>query len=198
MPVRAVRRWGIRGVLAAGLGATAYVLTVRGALTLDLGVGRSVRSLGPLRATIDAPRETVFDVVADPYLGRTPRAMENKLRVLDRGKDLVLAAHFTPIPGGLVATTVETVHFDPPQRISFRLVRGPVPYVTETFELRNGNDGGTDFVYTGEMGTDLWALGRWWGNVVATAWERTVERSIESIKAEAERRTTGGGDLSQR
>jgi len=107
--------------------------------------------------------------------------------VLERGSDLVLAAHFTPIPGGLVATTVETVRFDRPRGISFRLVRGPVPYVTETFELRE-HDAGTEFIYSGEMGTDLWGLGRWWSGVVAPTWERAVEQSVASIKAEAERR----------
>jgi len=186
-PARAVGRWGAGAAVAAGLGATACVLTVRGALTVDLGIGRSLRSLGPSQTIINAPREVVFDVISGPYLERTPRAMEAKLHVLERGSDLVLAAHFTPIPGGLVATTVETVHFDRPRSISFRLVRGPVPYVTETFALRE-HDAGTEFIYSGEMGTDLWGLGRWWAGVVAPTWERTVEQSVASIKAEAERR----------
>jgi len=186
-PARAAGRWGAGAAVAAGVGATACVLTVRGALTVDLGIGRSLRSLGPIQTIIDAPREVVFDVISDPYLGRTPRAMQAKLHVLERGSDLVLAAHFTPIPGGLVATTVETVRFDRPRSISFRLVRGPVPYVTETFELRE-HDAGTEFIYSGEMGTDLWGLGRWWSGVVAPTWERAVEQSVASIKAEAERR----------
>jgi hypothetical protein len=52
-----------------------------------------------------APRELVFDVIAEPYLGQTPRALAGKLRVLERGSDMVLAAHFTPLGGrlGLVA-----------------------------------------------------------------------------------------------
>lgn len=148
--VRAVRHWGAVAAIMAGAGVTAAVLALRGALTVDLGIGRSVRPLGPIRTTINAPREVVFDVISDPYLRRTPRAMEAKLHVLERGSDLVLAAHFTPIPGGLVATTVETVHFDRPRSISFRLVRGPVPYVTETFELRE-HDTGAEFIYSGEM-----------------------------------------------
>jgi hypothetical protein len=185
--VRAVRRWGAVGAIAVGAGVAAAVLALRGALTVDLGIGRSLRPLGPFRSIINAPREIVFDVISDPYLRRTPRAMEAKLHVLERGSDLVLAAHFTPIPGGLVATTVETVHFDRPRSISFRLVRGPVPYVTERFELRE-HDAGTEFIYAGEMGTDLWGLGRWWAGVIAPTWERTVVQSVASIKAEAERR----------
>ena len=84
-----------------------------------------------------APRELVFDVIAEPYLGRAPRALAAKLRVLERGSDMVLAAHFTPLGGrlGLVAQTVETVRFTRPERVDFRLVRGPVPHVVEAFVL---------------------------------------------------------------
>ena len=61
----------------------------------------------------------------------------------------------------------------------FRLVRGPVPHVVEQFRLEEA-DGGTELGYSGELGTDLWALGRWWGAGVARRWE------------EAERRAAGG------
>src|SRR5690242_5800607 len=79
------------------LAGGSYVLTARGALALDLGWGRRVRPLGPSRTSIKAPPEVVFDVIAAPYLGRTPRAMAGSLRVLERGADMVVAAHYTPI-----------------------------------------------------------------------------------------------------
>src|SRR5215213_6156836 len=123
---------GIIGVLAVAGGG--YALVVRGALTLDLGVGRRVRPLGPIERTMAAPPETVFDVIAAPYLGRTPRAMQDKLEVWERGSDTALAAHNTP-NGPMTTTTVELVRFDRPYRISFRLVRGPVPHVMETYDL---------------------------------------------------------------
>jgi uncharacterized protein YndB with AHSA1/START domain len=176
---------GILGIVAAA-GAGGYALLARGALTLDLGVGRRVRPLGPIERTIAAPPETVFDVIAAPYLERTPRAMQDKLEVWERGSDMALAAHFTTT-GRLTTTTVETVRFERPHRISFRLLRGPVPHVTETYELRAAPTG-TAFIYSGELGTDLWRLGSWWGDRVATPWERAVAASIESIAAEAERR----------
>jgi hypothetical protein len=161
-------------------------LVVRGALALDLGVGRRVLPLGPITRSIAAPPEVVFDVIAGPYLDRTPRAMQDKLRVLERGSDMVLAAHFTTA-GRLTTTTIETVRFERPHRVSFRLVRGPVPHVVETFEL-NRIVTGTEFVYAGEIGADLWQLGEWWARRVRVPWERTVADSLESIKAEAERR----------
>jgi hypothetical protein len=172
-------------LLAAGAGG-GYLLVARGALTLDLGLGRRVRPLGPITRSVAAPRETVFDVVAGPYLGRTPRAMEDKLDVWERGSDMVLAAHFTSV-GRFTTTTVETVRFERPHSISFRLVRGPVPHVTESYELEPEGDG-TRFTYRGELGADLWALGAWWAGRVAGPWERTVAASIDAIAAEAERR----------
>jgi hypothetical protein len=167
--------------------ATGYVLLVRGALAPDLGIGRRTRPLGPIRMDVAAPPETVFDVVAGPYLGKTPRAMADKLRVLERGSDLVLAAHFTKVGRGLTATTIETVRFERPELISFRLVRGPVPHLLETYELR-GEAAGTSFEYHGELGTDLWGLGQWWGERVARVWERAVARSLQRIRSESERR----------
>jgi hypothetical protein len=172
-----------------GGAAVGYVLVVRGALTLDLGLGRRLRPLGPLRVDIVAPRETVFDVIAAPYLGRTPRAMGAELDVLERGSDMVLATHFTPVSAGLTAATMETVRFERPERIAFRLVRGPVPHVLEAFELRE-TEGGTELEYRGELGTDLWRVGSWWGELVARPWERTVAESLSGIRAEAERRAT--------
>jgi hypothetical protein len=176
-------RWAAATVGLGGL----YVQVVRGALTLDLHIGRRVRSLGPLRVRIRAPREVVFDVIAAPYLGKTPRALADKLEVLERGSDLVLAAHFTNVGRGLTTTTVETVRFARPERVAFRLVRGPVPHVLERYELRE-LDGETDFEYRGELGTDLWALGQWWGARVARAWEQAVATSVEAIRTESERR----------
>jgi Polyketide cyclase / dehydrase and lipid transport len=170
-----------------GLGILLWVLVVRGSLTVDLDLGRRYRPLGPLRFSIRAPREVVFEVVSAPYLGRTPRALRSKLEVLERGEDVVLAAHHTRAYG-LTATTVETVRFEPPERVHFRLVRGPVPHVVEQFELHETADG-TVLEYTGELGTDLWVLGSWWGAAVARTWEATVESSLRAVADEAERRS---------
>jgi hypothetical protein len=180
-----VLRWVV-AVLAALGGLRLYRLLSSGALTVDVGVGRRVRPLGPVSWDIAASRELVFDVIAGPYLGRTPRALEDKLQVWERGSDMVLAAHFTPVRCG-VATTVETVRFERPERIDFRVVRGPVPHVAESFVLDVDGDG-TRLTWAGELGTDFWALGAWWGDRVARAWEKAVRASLAAIVAEAERR----------
>ena len=181
--------------VGAGLVAAGYVGLVTGACPIDLGIGRRLRPLGPQLIDMAAPREVVFDVIAEPYLGRTPRALADKLRVLERGSDLVLAAHFTPLGGrlGLVAQTVETVRFTRPERVDFRLVRGPVPHVVEAFVLTEEIDGGTRLAYHGEIGADLWRAGQRWCDLVARQWERTVAASLATVKSEAERRASSQG-----
>jgi hypothetical protein len=49
----------------------------------------------------------------------------------------------------LTSATVESVSFDPPRRVCFRLLRGVAPRVEEEFV----------FQYRGELAMDLWILG---------------------------------------
>ena len=174
----------VTGAVAAAI--VAYRQVVSGRLTLDVGIGRRTAPLGPITVDIAAPRDLVFDVIAAPYLGRAGSAGEH-IDVLERGSDLVVAAHRTPIGTGLVATTVESVGFDRPTRVSFRLLRGPVPHVTEAFVLDEMGEG-TRLRYEGEIGTDFWAAGERWGAAVARAWERTVQSSLEDIRDRSEQR----------
>ncbi|MCX4581532.1 SRPBCC family protein [Streptomyces sp. NBC_01481] len=180
---------GLVVVGVAGGAVAGYVGLVTGALPLDVGIGRRTRPLGPQTVDIAAPREVVFEVIAQPYLGRATRAMREKVQVVERGADMVLAAHHTPVAGGrLTTTTVETVKFSRPERVDFRLVRGPVPAVTESFTLSERGPG-TRLVYEGELSTDLWRAGQWWGGMVAPRWEATVAASLAAVRQEAERRS---------
>jgi hypothetical protein len=183
-----MRRLAWSAVTAAGAATGLYLGLVTAAVPLDLGIGRRHQELGPLAVDIAAPREVVFDILAAPYLGRQTRATADKIRVLERGTDMVLAAHRTPIGRGLVATTVETVRFTRPERVDFRLVRGPVPEVTEQF-LLTGDQHTTRLEYRGRLGTDLWAAGARWGRGVAQRWQQAVADTFASVRAEAERRT---------
>jgi hypothetical protein len=163
-----------------------------------VGWGRSFHALGPISVLVDAPRELVFDQIASPYLGRTPASLRGKLDVLDRGTDMAVAAHRTRLPW-MDAVTVEALHFDPPAGVTFRLLRGPVPHVVEEFALEE-QEAGTLLLYRGELGADLWLLGRiFGGSVVRPVWERTVAASLGQIKTGAEqraaaRRRRGAGD----
>jgi hypothetical protein len=176
------------GLVFAGRGV--YRLVARGQLTLDTGIGRRLVGWGPADFAVAAPRELVFDVIATPYLGRTPRALQDELAVWERGSDMVLAAHFTEVRCG-TTTTVETVRFERPERVDFRVVRGPVPHVNAPFLLSEEHPG-TRLRWEGELGTDFWAAGEWWGERVARQWERAVRRSMAAVTAEAERLAARG------
>lgn len=180
--------WAAIGAAGATIvGAKAALrAAVRGQLTVDLGIGRSIRPLGPIVVTVQAPRDVVFDVAAAPYGANAPRELRKHVEVVQRSPGMVLAAHRTPV-GRDIAVTVEGVVLERPSRIGFHLVRGPVPHVVEEFTFDEAN-GATTLTYSGELGTDLWALGRSWGSRVATVWEDTVRRSLEQIRESAEGR----------
>lgn len=171
-----------------GAGAAVYAGLVTGRLTVDLGIGRRTRPLGPLVVDIAAPREVVWAAATAPYAERRPRAMAEKVHIIERSGAMVLAAHRTQVNRWQTAVTVETVTFEPPARIGFRLLRGPVPHVLETFELEPIATG-TRLTYTGELGTDLGPLGARWGDLVARSWVGTVESALETIRTESERRS---------
>jgi uncharacterized protein YndB with AHSA1/START domain len=182
--------WIIVGVLAALLIALVggmFLLLAMGRLHLDLGWGRSLHDVGPITVSIDAPRELVFDVIAAPYLGRTPRG--SGIDVIARGDDLAVAAHHTRVHF-YTARTVEVVEFEPPSRVRFRHLTGPVPHAVEEFRLEEAGDG-TELRYEGELGIDFFVLGliagRYW---VRPQWERVVREHLEDLTRRSEQLAT--------
>jgi hypothetical protein len=173
-------------VLLASVACT-FLLLAMGRLHLDLGWGRSIHQLGPIVTRIAAPRELVFEMIAAPYLGRTPGG--SGIEVLVRGEDLVVAAHDTRVHF-YTARTVEAVGFDPPERVGFSHLTGPVPHAVEEFALRKV-DGETELHYEGEIGIDFFAFGRiaarhW----VRPQWERVVREHLDDLKLRAEKRAS--------
>jgi hypothetical protein len=180
--------WVAVGVLAAlllALCAGSFLLLAMGRLHLDLGWGRSLHSLGPFELEIAAPRELVFEVIGAPYTGRASGGAE--IEVLARREGIAVAAHFTKV-NFYTARTVEVVELDPPARIGFRHLTGPVPHALEGFELEEF-DGHTRLRYGGEIGIDFFVLGRiaarYW---VRPQWERTVRGHLADVKRRAEQR----------
>jgi hypothetical protein len=159
-----------------------------GRLHLDLGWGRSHHALGPIDVTIDAPRELVFEIVSAPYSGRA--SGHTGIDVLARADDLVVAAHHTEVHF-YTARTVEIVEFEPPARVAFRHLLGPVPDAVEQFVLREAG-AATALYYDGEIGIDFFVLGRLAGrHWVRPQWERAVRDHLEDVKRRAEQRATG-------
>jgi hypothetical protein len=176
---------GVLGALLIVWATGAFLLLAMGRLTLDLGWGRSVHPLGPITFEIEAPRELVFEIISAPYVGRGPS--ESGIDVLARSDGLVVAAHHTKVHF-YTARTVEIVEFEPPRRVGFRHLAGPVPYAVEQFEF-DESGGATELRYTGEVGVDFFVLGRlaarhW----VRPQWERAVREHLEDVKGSAEQR----------
>jgi uncharacterized protein YndB with AHSA1/START domain len=180
--------WIAVGVLAALLIAFcvgSFLLLAMGRLHLDLGLGRSIHSLGPIELEIAAPRELVFEVISAPYAGRASGGAE--IEVLAQREGIAVAAHFTRVHF-YTARTVEVVELDPPARIGFTHLTGPVPHAVEQFEL-DEMDGRTELRYGGEIGIDFFLLGRIAGRYwVRPQWERTVRAHLDDVKGRAEQR----------
>lgn len=175
----------VLGVLLAVLVGGAFLLLAMGRLHLDLGWGRSIHELGPIAVGISAPRELVFEIVSAPYLGRTPGG--SGIEVIARSENLAVAAHLTKVHF-YTARTVEVVEFEPPDRVGFRHLTGPVPHAVEHFDLEEV-DGGTELRYGGEVGIDFFFLGRIAGrHWVRPQWERTVREHLDDLKERAEAR----------
>jgi hypothetical protein len=179
---------GVLSVLLFALGAGLFLLLAMGRLHLDLGWGRSLHALGPVEIRIGAPRQLVFEIISASYLGRAPQGTE--IEVLVRDQNLVVAAHHTAVHF-YTARTVEAVEFNPPERVRFTHLTGPVPHAVEEFELRE-TDGATNLRYSGEIGIDFFALGRIAGRRwVRPQWERAVRDHLGDVKRRAEQRATG-------
>jgi uncharacterized protein YndB with AHSA1/START domain len=170
-------------MLASALGA--FLLLAMGRMHLDLGWGRSFHRLGPITVAISAPRELVFEMIAAPYLGRTPGG--SGIEVMARSDRLVVAAHHTKVHF-YTSRTVEVLELEPPKRVGFEHLIGPVPHAVEEFTLEEAGDG-TQLRYSGEIGIDFFVLGRlaarhW----VRPQWERVVREHVEDLRGRAEER----------
>jgi hypothetical protein len=179
--------WIATGALALALvaiGAGAFLALAMGRLHLDLGWGRSRHPLGPLRYEIAAPRELVYEILSAPYLGR---ARSDTIDVLAAGESLVVAAHLTKVHF-YEARTVEAIELEPPSRMGFRHLTGPVPEATEEFRL-DADGEATVLHYDGNLGIDFFFLGRIAGrHWVVPQWNRAVAEHLDEVKRIAEQR----------
>lgn len=163
--------------------AGGFLLLAMGRLNLDLGWGRSLHELGPIEFRIAAPRDLVFEILAEPYLGHTPR--DSGIEVLAKGEDIAVATHHTKVHF-YYSRTVEVIAFEPPSRVGFRHLAGPVPHAVEQFALEDV-DGDTALRYSGEVGIDFFFLGRIAGRYwVRPQWEQTVRGHLDDVKQRAE------------
>jgi hypothetical protein len=171
-------------LLLVAMVAGGFLALAMGRLHLDLGWGRSRHELGPLAVEIEAPRELVHEILSAPYLRRIE---DDSIEVLAGDEEVVVAAHLTKVHF-YEARTVEAIELDPPARIGFRHLTGPVPEAVEEFRLEAYGDR-TVLRYGGVLGIDFFWLGRvaarrW----VLPQWNRAVSAHLDEVKAKAEQR----------
>jgi hypothetical protein len=175
---------GVLGALIVTMGAASFLALATGRMNLDLGLGRSFHELGPITATIRAPRALVFEIIAAPYLGR---ASVGGIEVLAHSEHLAVARHHTRVHF-YTAQTTEVIDLTPATRVAFRQLSGPVPHALEEFVLEE-SDRGTELRYSGELGIDFYILGKIAGrHWVRPQWERVVSAHLEDVKERAEAR----------
>ena len=170
--------------LLLGLLAGAFMALAMGRLHLDLGIGRSLHELGPLEFQIDADPAIVYEILSAPYTGR---ARNDSIDIIAADESLVVAAHLTKVHF-YESRTVEAVQLEPPSRIGFRHLTGPVPHAIEEFVLEAEGQK-TVLRYRGELGIDYFVLGRvaarhW----VIPQWIRAVDGHLKLVTEQAELR----------
>jgi hypothetical protein len=99
--------------------------------------------------TIRAPRELVFQMTSSFGRGRIKGGGGESSRVLERSDDVVLA-EFKTRAGPFTVTTLERVTLEPPGRLTFEHVSGPLRYAREEFAFREVPQG-TELEHSGEF-----------------------------------------------
>ena len=140
------------------------------------------------KVTIKAPRELIYQKMSSFGRGRLQGDNNESSRVISRdGNNIV--AEFKTRAGLFTYTTTERVTLDPPERITFVHLKGPLQYAREEF-LFSERDDGTELVYNGEFNWHRfpvvgWLVGRFY---VKPMFERVLQKHMHQIKVACEAR----------
>lgn len=140
------------------------------------------------KVLIKAPRELVFQMMSSIGSGRIKGDNNESSKVLCRdGNHLI--AQFRTKAGPLWYTTIEEIDFEPPERITFKHLSGPLHYAWEEF-VYNDVDGDTEVIHNGEF---IWhpfpVIGKLAGLMYTRpAFERVIDKHMKVIKDAAEER----------
>jgi (2Fe-2S) ferredoxin len=126
---------------------------------------------------VEAPRELCFEVVASAG------------RVIERISETERVVEFLADYRGRAVRTVERVVLEPPHRIRYSWLKGPLPSVEEEIAfLAKGSDE-TEIVYSGAFSFQTGVLGWVYGRlVVKSRFERIVREHLLDGKTIAEKR----------
>lgn len=147
--------------------------------------------LSPQRLEIDAPCPLVWEMITSVGRGQIPGS-KNKAHLVERKSEHVLIAEFVTHSGKKVYTTLEEVTLHPPDRITYRHLEGPLPYVWEEIELKDADmeagRGKTLLLYSGEFRTKS-LLGYLLGPLyIKPLFDRLAREHLQELKEAAESR----------
>ncbi len=144
--------------------------------------------LPSLSIEIAAHPELVYQLIAAAGRGSLPGGASHGARLLEQpAPDRAVVEFTTPVFGRRVVT-VEEVRFEPPHRIHYRLLSGPLPAVEEEFWLQPAAIG-TVMRYSGRYQPHRPLLRTLFDRaVVPSIYRRVVWKSMLDIKAAAEAR----------
>ena len=137
---------------------------------------------------LKAPRKMVFQKMSSFGSGRLKGDVDGSSRVISQEENH-LVVEFKTKAGLFSYTTIEEITLEPPERISFRHLKGPFHYAWEQFTLTDV-DGDTELAHDGEFIWKRIPLIGWFGGMVYTrpVFERTVARHMEQIRETCEAR----------
>ena len=140
------------------------------------------------KVIIKAPRELVYQKMSSIGRGRLKGDSSESSRIISRdGNNIV--AEFRTRSGLFTYTTIEQVTVEPPERITFVHLKGPLQYAQEEF-LFSDVDGDTVLVHSGEFTWHRfpligWLVGRLY---VKPMFERVLQKHMHQIKIACEAR----------
>lgn len=108
--------------------------------------------LTPQCISIDAPCPLVWELITSVGRGQLPGS-KNRANLVERKGDNVLIVEFITQAGSKTYTTLEEMVLYPPDRITYRHLSGPLPYVREEIRLREQGEKRTLLLYRGVFGT---------------------------------------------
>lgn len=137
---------------------------------------------------INASRELVFQLLSAMGRGQIPGSGDEGARVLERRGEGYLVVEFHTRAGGKLWRTVEEVRLDPPDRMTFHHLEGPLDYSAEAFELEAQGEG-TLLRYSGEFEYRLPVLGPLVRHLyIRPRYNALIREHMERIRQAAEAR----------
>lgn len=142
------------------------------------------------KVLIESPREMVYQKVSSIGRGRLQGDSNDSAKVITRSDNDIVAEFKTKV-GPFTYTTVEHVTLEPPERMTFKHLKGPLHYAWEELVF-NDVDGNTELVHNGEiiwrrLPVIGWLAGRFYTKPM---FERVVREHMRQIKVTCEARAT--------